>query len=178
MATESIKATLSPAEGTTPSLGAELGADSQLQSIIHEFSEYNRCVGRTEYGQWGVEYKSESEIVIHNDYIANFYGFSTVYENRYEIKICNKIAKVNHIYNYFHQPSMWIHEAEKNYTVKNIEVLKKFIALAQKFAKEGKAGAFDTVCEALDEFLQEKKVPDFSELEKEAEAWQVEYEDP
>jgi hypothetical protein len=137
-----------------PVKGAGFGADVQPQDVIHEFSKYNRATGRTEYGQWGVQFKSPNEIVIHNDYIAQFYGFGTVYENRYEIKFCNKIAKVKHIYNYFHQPSMWIHEAEENYIVRDIETLKKIIKRAYEKAKEGKSRAFDVVCEELEKLLR------------------------
>ena len=151
---ENQEKVLSPTQGATPACGAGAGADTQPQSIVHEFSEYNRATGRTEYGQWGVEYRSANEIIIHNDYIAHFYGFGTVYENRYEIKICNKIAKVKHIYNYFHQPSMWIYEAEDNHVVRDVGTLKKIIKRAYEKAKEGKRRGFDRVCEELIQLLR------------------------
>jgi hypothetical protein len=84
MTSEKETPVVSPSMGATPSLGAGLGADTQLQDVIHEFSKYNRATGRTEYGQWGVEFKSENEITIHNDYASMQRGLK---EHRCERRI-------------------------------------------------------------------------------------------
>jgi ribosomal protein S11 len=168
---------VSPVSGATGELGAGSPADTQPQSVIHEVRTWDRRFNGYDYGEWGVEYKSASEVIIHNDYVAHFYGFATVYENRYEIKFCNRTAKVKHVYNAFNQTAMYIYEAEDNYTVRNVDGLRGFIALAEKFAREGKVTAFDTVCEALEEFLRSGKTPDFPQLEREAVQAQLEEEE-
>ena len=139
----------SPVQGATGELGADSPAGAQPQSVIHEVRTWDRRFNGYDYGEWGVEYKSGSEVIIHNDYVAHFYGFSTVYEIRYEIKFRNKTAKVKHVYNTFNQTGMYIYEAEEDYTVRNVDGLRGFIALAEKFAREGKATAFDFLFEAL-----------------------------
>ena len=172
-----IKKSISPVQGATGELGADSPAGAQPQSVMYEVRTWDRRFNGYDYGEWGVEYKSGNEVIIHNDYVAHFYGFSTIYENRYEIKFCAKVAKVKHIYNTFNQVGMYIYEAEENYTVKNISALKEFIALAVKFAKENKPVAFDEVCNSLKEFLENGITPNFPELERKAEEEEIEEEE-
>ena len=174
---QETKKAMPPVSGATGELGAGSPADTQPQSVIHEVRTWDRRFNGYDYGEWGVEVKSSNEVVIHNDYVVHFYGFSTVYEDRYEIKFCTKMAKVRHVYNTFNQVGMYIYEAEENYTIRHVDVLKEFIALATKFAKENKPVAFDEVCDSLEEFLENRVVPNFPELEKKAIQAQLEEEE-
>jgi len=174
MATD--KNTQSPEMGATETLGAGVSADTQPQSVVHEIKTWDNRFQGYDYGRWGVEFKSENEIVIHNDNIAHFYGFSTIFVNRCEIKFYKKVVKVKHVGSNFQQTGMYIYESEDNYIIHDANAVKQFISLFVKFATEKKSEGYSTIYEAFLAFLRDKKTPNFPELEKKAIQEQLEEE--
>ena len=90
-------------------------------------------------GKWGIE-KEGNKIIIYDDNVAVFYGFSTVMPWKMEIKICRKVIKATVEGTAFNSTGMYFYTYEKTKMIKktpeNIEKLMELINILENMPEE------------------------------------------
>lgn len=108
-------------------------------SWVKEFKVWDKRLGCEVEGKWGIE-RVGNKIVIYDDNIAVFYGFSTVMPWKMEIKFCKKTLKATVEGTAFNNTGMYFYTYETTKMIKktpeNIEKLMELINLLENMPEE------------------------------------------